>query len=249
MASDAPTGLLLLHAFPLDARMWEPQLAVLDGVETVAPDLPGFGRSWTDVPDVMTMRLAATSATSAIDAAGLDRVVVCGLSMGGYVALELWRRARERIAGLVFANTRSGADTPEGAANRRALAERLRTEGKDFFRDGPPGLLSEHAGEPLRERVRAIIADQPADAIAAASLGMAERPDSDADLPGIDVPTLVVSGSDDTLIPSAVTAQMADAIPEAEVAILEGAGHLSNLEDPDGFNRRLLGHLARCGLR
>ncbi len=242
-------GLLLLHAFPVDARMWEPQLAALSGAPTVAPDHPGFGRSSTDVPDVMTMELAAASALSAVEAAELDHVVVCGLSMGGYVALELWRRARDRVIGFVFANTRSGADTEEGAANRRALAERLRTQGKDFFVDGPPGLLSEHAPDALRTRVREMIADQPAEAIAAASLGMAERPNSDPDLPGIDVPTLVVTGSDDTLIPSAVTGQMAEAIPNAELATIEGAGHLSNLEDPDEFNRLLLAHLARCGLR
>jgi pimeloyl-ACP methyl ester carboxylesterase len=241
-------GLLLLHAFPLDARMWQPQLDVLGDVPAVAPNHPGFGGSG-EVPDVMTMELAARSALSAVDAAGLDRVVVCGLSMGGYVALELWRRARERIVGFVFADTRSGADTEEGAANRRALAERLRKEGKDFFRDGPPGLLSDHAPEALRMRVREIIADQPAQAIAAASLGMAERPDSDADLPGIDVPTLVVSGSADTLIATAVTAPMAEGIPNAELSIIEGAGHLSSMEDPETFNGLLLGHLARSGLR
>jgi pimeloyl-ACP methyl ester carboxylesterase len=174
---------------------------------------------------------------------------VCGLSMGGYVALELWRRARERIDGLVFANTRAGADSEEGAANRRALATRLRTEDRGFFADGPPGLLSDHASDELRARVRALIADQPAGAIAAASLGMAERPDSGPDLPGIDVPTLVVSGSDDTLIPPHVTAEMADVIPGAEFVAIDGAGHLSNLEQPDEFNRLLGSRLERAGLR
>jgi 3-oxoadipate enol-lactonase len=242
-------GLLLLHAFPLDARMWQPQLdAFAADVRVVAPDHPGFGGN-DRVPDVMTMELAARSAIQALDDAGVQRAVVCGLSMGGYVALELWRRAPERVDGFVFANTRAGADSEEGAANRRALADRLRTEDRAFFADGPPGLLSEHASDELRARVRALIADQPAAAIAAASLGMAERPDSGPDLPGIDVPTLVVSGSDDALIAPDVTAQMADVVPGAEFVAIERAGHLSNLEQPGAFNRLLGSQLERAGLR
>jgi 3-oxoadipate enol-lactonase len=243
-----PDAILLLHAFPLDAQMWRPQIEAF-GSDTaiLAPNHPGFGGA--AVPDVMTMELAARSAIAALDEAETDRAIVCGLSMGGYVALELWRRAPERVGGFVFANTRAGADSPEGAANRRALAERLRSEGKGFFADGPPGLLSPNASDDLRARVRAIIAEQPADAIAAASLGMAERPDSTPDLPGIDVPTLVVTGSEDSLIPPGVTSEMADAIPDAELAVIEGVGHLSNLEAPEEFTRLLDGHLERAGLR
>jgi 3-oxoadipate enol-lactonase len=241
-------GLLLLHAFPVDARMWQPQLEALDGVPIAAPNHPGFGGIGS-VPDVMTMELAAANALRALDDAVIDRAVVCGLSMGGYVALELWRRSRERVAGFVFADTRAGADTEEGAANRRALAARLRAEGKDFFADGPPGLLGEEASAETRAFVRSIIADQPAEAIGAASLGMAERPDSTPDLPGIDVPTLVITGSLDTLIPPAVTAEMAERIPGARLELLEGAGHLSNLERPEDFTRLLSEHLERAGLR
>jgi 3-oxoadipate enol-lactonase len=243
-----PDGLLLLHAFPVDARMWRPQLEALDGVPIAAPNHPGFGGSGP-VPDVMTMELAATNAVRALDETGIDRAVVCGLSMGGYVALELWRRSRDRVAGFVFADTRAGADTEEGAANRRALAARLLAEGKDFFADGPPGLLGENASAETRTFVRSIIADQPAEAIAAASLGMAARPDSNPELPGIDVPTLVISGTLDTLIPTPVTAEMAERIPSARLELLEGAGHLSNLERPEDFTRLLSEHLECAGLR
>ena len=240
-------GLLLLHAFPVDARMWRPQLDGLgDRLRVAAPNHPGFGGSG-DVPGVMTMELAAEHARRALDDAGIDRAVVCGLSMGGYVAFELWRRSRDRIGGLVLANTRSAADAPEGAANRRALAERLRAQGKGFFAEGPPGLLPEHASEDVRLRVREMIADQPAQAIAAASLGMAERPDSTPDLAGIDVPTLVITSTGDTLIPRDVSAPMADQIPGALIAVIDGAGHLSNLERPDEFTRLLDDHLTRCG--
>jgi pimeloyl-ACP methyl ester carboxylesterase len=237
------TGLLLVHAFPVDARMWGAQLG---GPRTIAPDLPGFGGTPAAEEGVMTMHRAADRCIEALDTAGLDRAVVCGLSMGGYVAFELWRRARERVAGLVLANTRAGADTPEGAAARRALAERLRSEGNVLV-DSPPPLLSEDPPSGMWDTVRGWIGDQPAEAIAAAALGMAERPDSAADLATIDLPTLVITSEGDTLIPAEVSAPMADQIPGARLAVLPRAGHLSNVEDPDGFSELLWDHVERCG--
>jgi 3-oxoadipate enol-lactonase len=232
-------GLLLLHAFPLDARMWEPQLSAFSGVlPVIAPHLPGFGGT-EPAGEVMTMGAAADRVLAELDRAGVDRALVCGLSMGGYVAFELWRRARRRFAGLVLANTRAEPDTEEGAANRRALAERLRKDGNGFLVEKPPPLLSDGAPQELWGYVRRLIADQPAEAIAAASLGMAERPDSRLDLPGIDVPTLVITSTDDTLIPPEVSAPMAEAIPGADLLVIQGAGHLSNLEQADTFSGAL----------
>lgn len=239
-------GVLLIHAFPLDARMWDPQLAALsDGVPVVAPHLPGFGGT-ASAGDVMSMASAADRCLEALDAAGLDRAVVCGLSMGGYVAFELWRRARERFAGLILANTRAGADTDEGAAGRRTLAERLLAEGNGFLVESPPPLLSQNASDELRRRVQELIAGQPAASIAAAALGMAGRPDSTPDLATIDVPTLVVTSDGDSLIPPSATSPMADQIPGAELAVIDGAGHLSNLEAAGAFDELLAHHLDRC---
>ncbi|MBI3648229.1 MAG: alpha/beta fold hydrolase [Actinobacteria bacterium] len=242
-------GLLLVHAFPLDARMWEPQLAAFDasGVAIVAPHLPGFGGTRAAPGGIMTMRSAAAVCLHEMDAAGLDRAVVCGLSMGGYVALELWRQAGERVVGLVLANTRAEADTRAAADRRRDLAGRLHREG-NVLAASPPPLLGAGAGEDLWDRVRGLIGDQSPDAIAAAALGIAGRPDSTPDLPGIHVPTLVITGSADTLILPEATAAMADQIPGAALAVIEGAGHLTNLEAPEEFNRLLEEHLARSGL-
>src|SRR5207253_2679693 len=114
----------------------------------------------------------------AMEDVGVERAVVCGLSMGGYVALALWRRHHDRVAGLLFANTRAGADDEAGKERRRALAERLRTEGSDFLVQSPGPLLSDGASEELWAAVRDDVGRQRADAIAAAALGMAERPDS-----------------------------------------------------------------------
>ncbi len=240
-------GLLLLHAWPIDARMWEPQTAALpDSLKVAAPDLPGFGDA-EPAGDITTMRAAAERALVAMREAGLDRAVVCGLSMGGYVAFEVWRRASDRVLGLVLANTRAVADPPEAAAARRTLAERLRAEG-NVVADEPPPLLSEGAPQELRERVHGWIREQTPNAIAAALLGMAERPDSTADLATIRVPTLVLTSTDDRMIAPEVSAEMAGLIPQARLETLEGVGHLSNLEAPEAFQAALLEHLAACGI-
>ena len=199
-------GLLLIHAFPLDARMWKPQVDAFGGdLRVVAPNLPGFGGSEAAGRDAMTMEHAAERCVEALNAAGVQRPVVVGLSMGGYVAFEVWRRHADRVAGLVFANTKAGADDDGGRERRRALAERLGAEGNGFLVDSPPPLLSEGAAEDLWATVKNWIAEQPAEAIAAASLGMAERPDSTPDLATITVPTLAISSSGDTLIPAEAT--------------------------------------------
>jgi 3-oxoadipate enol-lactonase len=240
-------GLLLLHAFPVDASMWESQIAEFQGdLHVVAPNFPGFGGSAG--MGVLRMSDAAEEAARAASTVGVDGVVVCGLSMGGYVALEFWRRYRDRVRGLVLANTRAGADDDAGKNRRRALADRLQSEGSQFLVNEPPPLLSAGAPAALWDRVKSIIAAQPATAIASASLGMAERPDSTGDLAGIDVPTLVLTSTGDTLIPPEATTPMADQIPGASLEVIEAAGHLSNLESPSEFNRALRTHLVRCGL-
>jgi 3-oxoadipate enol-lactonase len=239
-------GLLLLHAFPLDASMWEPQIAAFAGeLPVIAPNFPGFG---VMPPEgrVMTMGAAVAVAFQELVAEGVDRVVVVGLSMGGYVAFEFWRRHRDRVSGLVLANTKSGADDDAGKERRTALAARLEAEGNGFLAESPPPLLSDQADTLLWEKVKDVIRAQPAAGIAGASLGMAERPDSTPDLEGIDVPTLVITSTRDALIPPEATTPMAAQIPGAKLEIIEGAGHLSNLEAPEEFNGFLREHLVRC---
>jgi 3-oxoadipate enol-lactonase len=239
--------LLLIHAFPVDAEMWEPQTSALRGeVDVLAPSLPGFGGT-PPTGDVMTMDAAADAVIAELDRAGVDRAVVAGLSIGGYVAFSLWRRHRNRIAGLVLADTRAEPDDDAGRDRRRGMAEKARTQGSEAIAAEPPPLLSEGANPELWERVRSMIQRQTGEAIAAASLGMAERPDSRPILQEIDVPTTVIVGSADTLTPPPMSEALASAITEANLVILEGAGHLSNLEDPDGFTDALRALIARSG--
>jgi pimeloyl-ACP methyl ester carboxylesterase len=241
-------GILLLHAFPLDATMWEPQIDALRQVmPVIAPNAPGFGGAPLLTP-AMHMDAAADRAADEAANAGFTRVVLVGLSMGGYVALAFWRRHRDRVIGMVLANTKSGADDEAGKERRRALADRLRAEGNGFLVESPPPLLSAAASSELWDRVKGTIRAQPAEAIAAASLGMAERPDSTPDLAGIDVPTLVITSTGDTMIPPEATMPMAGQIAGARLEVIDGAGHLSNLQAPDRFNELLREHARASGL-
>ncbi|HZA27553.1 MAG TPA: alpha/beta fold hydrolase [Actinomycetota bacterium] len=241
------TTVLLIHAFPLDASMWDEQVAALRGEgEVLAPSLPGFGGTGP-VGDVLTMDAIADYLAEELDRAGAEQALVCGLSIGGYAAFSLWRRHQNRVAGLLLADTRAEADDEAGKERRRAVAEKARAEGSGPMAENPPPLLSERAEPALWERVKDVIRRQPGDAIAAASLGMAERPDSRPILPTINVPTTIVVGSADALTPPAMSEAMAEAIPDAELIVLEGAGHLSNMEDPERFLSALRKLAARVG--
>ncbi|HWC33136.1 MAG TPA: alpha/beta fold hydrolase [Actinomycetota bacterium] len=242
------TVLLLVHAFPVDASMWEPQITGLGGdLQVLAPSLPGFGGESPPPGAVLTMDAAADAMGEALDRAGVQSAVICGLSMGGYVAFSMWRRHRDRIDALVLADTRAEPDDDAGRERRRTVAETARTRGSAAIAENPPALLSDGADDALWDRVKGWIRAQPGEAIAAASLGMAERPDSRPILGEIDVPTTIVVGSADALTPPAMSESMAEAIPGAQLVVLDGAGHLSNLEDPEGFNAAIEGILDRVG--
>jgi 3-oxoadipate enol-lactonase len=241
------TTFLLIHAFPVDASMWDRQVAALrEEADVLAPSLPGFGGT-PPIGDVLTVDAMADFLAGEVEGAGTERAVVCGLSMGGYAAFSFWRRHRDRVAGLLLADTRAEADDEAGKERRRGVAERARTQGSGAIAENPGPLLSEGVDPALWDRVKDIIRRQPGEAIAAAALGMAERPDSRPILPTIDVPTTILVGSADTLTPPPMSEAMAEAIPNAELVVLEGAGHLSNLEDSEGFLSALRKLAARVG--
>lgn len=232
--------LLFLHGFPLHRRMWAPQLAALSPrAHCIAPDIRGFGESTPEPP--FTMDQYADDAIALLDTLGVsDPVVVCGLSMGGYIAFALWRRHSTRVRALILADTRATADTPEGRRNRAALIETARSQGSAAIaRLHGPTLLSERTLERNPETldvVRAMIAAQSSDAIIGASEAMLERPDSTPTLGTISVPTLVVVGANDGVTPPPVAETMQRAIPGSRLERLPLAGHLSNLERPAAFN-------------
>jgi pimeloyl-ACP methyl ester carboxylesterase len=225
--------------------MWRPQVDEFEReFRVVAPNLPGFGGT-EPVGPALRMDYCADVIAALLREQSLHPVTVCGLSMGGYVAMEIWRRHPDLVSGLVLANTKASPDDEAARERRRQLAQRLRKEGSGFLLENPPPLLSDHAPGELETFVKNIMAAQPPESIAAAALGMAGRADSTDLLPGIFVPTLVLSSEKDTLIPPDVTREMAEAIPNARFVMLTGAGHLSNLEAAEQFNEALHAHLLR----
>jgi pimeloyl-ACP methyl ester carboxylesterase len=246
-----PVGtLVLLHAFPLGARMWESQHSLADhGWRVVMPQFRGFDCAKSDGADAASVEDYAGDISDLLDTLPVDSVVVLGLSMGGYVAFELYRRAPHLFRALVLADTRADADTPEGRANRARMIEVAATGGAAAIADEMvPRLLGEatrRTNPAVEDRVRAmIVANQPS-AIQAALRSMMTRPDSVTLLPTIGVPTLVIVGEEDTLTPPALSVSMAAAIPNAELVRIPLAGHLSSLEQPQAFNGALLSFLAR----
>jgi pimeloyl-ACP methyl ester carboxylesterase len=198
------TPVLLLHAFPLDSRMWLPQVEALGGYQAIVPDLRGFGAARVLAGEITPMELLADDLAQLLDERSLERVVLCGLSMGGYVALAFARRHPGRLGGLVLCDTRATSDTEEARAGRLAMAERVLAEGVGFL---PEAMLPRLLGETTRQRrpelvqeVTDTILDQDPRGIAAAQRGMAARPDSSEVLGQIAVPTLVITGMQDELI-------------------------------------------------
>jgi 3-oxoadipate enol-lactonase len=232
VTGDGPP-VLFIHGFPLDRTLWRPVARTLTGWRRIAPDLRGFGLS--EAPETgYTMGEYADDLAALLDVVGAKQVVVCGLSMGGYVAFELYRRHADRVRALVLANTRAGADSADGRAGRDAMIARIRRDGPAFLADAMlPRLLAPTSLQTEPEvvrRVRAMVSAQRADGLVGALTAMRDRADSTALLPTITVPTLVVAGSDDQLIPATEARAMAEAIPNAHFATIPGAGHLAPIE-------------------
>jgi 3-oxoadipate enol-lactonase len=240
-SGDGP-ALLLLHAFPLDASQWDAQVAALSGrYRCLRPDFWGCGTS--PAPSgAVSLDSYALDVLRELDGLGVDRFSVCGGSMGGYAAFALLRLARARLRSLVLANTRATADSEDGRAGRRAMAEEVGAGGVEAIVEPMTARMlcsrcrdEVHIADPVRGRIRRCT---PAGAVAALT-AMAERPDSTDLLGGIDVPTLVVCGTEDVIIPVEEARALAAAIPGAALEEFGGDAHLTNLEQPARFSQVL----------
>jgi pimeloyl-ACP methyl ester carboxylesterase len=247
--SGAGTPLVLLHAFPLDGRMWAPQVEALAGTyQVIVPDLRGFGAARDQAVEEAGMDLLADDLLRLLDDRGLDRVVLGGLSLGGYVALAFLRRHADRVSGLVLLDTKASADGDQARADRLKMAERVLAEGNDFV---PEVMLPKLLGQTSREhrpevveKVTALIREQTPRAIAGAQRGMAARAATTDVLATIKVPTLVVTGEEDVVTGPEIGRDLAAGIPGARFLLVEEAGHLVNLEQPEIVNEALLDFLA-----
>lgn len=236
---DGP-ALLLVHGFPLDHGLWAHQVAALARWRRIAPDLRGAGVS--DAPDGgYSMTAYADDLARLLDRLHIERAVVAGLSMGGYIAFEMLRRHGARVMGLILVDTRAEADSVEARKGREDMIEIARTQGAAAVAERMvPRLLgrSTQQTQPhVVEQVKTMVGRTPVPGIVGALSAMRDRPDSTPLLPTIDVPTLVVVGAEDETTPPPAARAMASAIPSAAMTIIPGAGHLSPLEAPTAVTR------------
>jgi 3-oxoadipate enol-lactonase len=232
---------IFLHAFPLNRGMWSDLMVALlneQRFRLVALDWRGFGESEINT-DRSTMELLADDVAGLMDALGMPQAVLCGLSMGGYAAFAFLRKYPERVRGLILADTRPGADSEEGKANREKVARLAEEQGTGAIADLQiPNLLADDTRQhhpDVEAHVRQMINAATSAGIAAASRGMAMRTDSTDLLARISCPTLVLVGEHDGLTPPTVARDYATRIPGAQFAVISQAGHLSNLEQPVTF--------------
>ncbi|HKE00427.1 MAG TPA: alpha/beta hydrolase [Planctomycetota bacterium] len=240
-------AILLLHAFPFSKEMWTAQLDDLARDHlVVAPDFPGFGGTPPLLENETTVARYAESAESVASsiAPGADWVVA-GLSMGGYVAFEVIRRARLRLRGLVLADTRAEADTPAVRASRVALASQVKTRGAAAVVEAQiDKMITAQCPPDVRRRVEGWMGSAGREGLLGAIHALLERPDSTPTLSRIDVPTLAIGGEEDPITPTADMERMTAAIRGARLARVPSTAHLSNVESPARFLAELRVFLA-----
>lgn len=240
---------VLIHGFPLDHSMWDAQIEALGArYRAIAPDLRGFGQS-DFTPGTVTMADMADDVAGLLDELSIaGPVVICGLSMGGYVAFQFRERHAARVRAMVLCDTRAAPDTPEAARGRLDTARRVLLEGPAFLADSMlPRLLAPAtlSGRPeLCEAIRAAIQRTHPQGIAAAARGMAARPDMTPSLAQIACPALLVVGSEDAISTVAEMRTIAAAMPRASLVEVPGAGHMSPMEQPGAVNAAILDFLA-----
>ncbi len=240
MASLNPV-VLFIHGHPLDRRMWQPQLeAVLEaGWTPITPNLPGFGCA--PMLHDTTMDAYAEHLRQILMTIDAENAVIVGLSMGGYVAFRLMEQYPELVRALVLADTRATPDTPEQAQARVEVAAKVEAEGyTNAVDDMIDKYMHTAAPESARASLRQMILDNSWQGAAAASRAMSTRPDSRPLLPKIRVPTMIIVGEHDTITPANLSQAMLESIEEAHLERIPNAGHISNMENPEAFNRALI---------
>jgi 3-oxoadipate enol-lactonase len=235
---------VLIHGFPFNRHMWKPQVGELKQHHYVVTyDIRGFGES--DAGDGQySVEYFVDDLISLLDHLRIPRAVAAGLSMGGYIALRAIERHPDRFRGLILADTRSEPDTNEGKVKRAEQARSLKKEGMKKFADSfLPGVFDPETPNKRPEVVRMVrtMIESASPAAAAGTLiALAARTDTTPALYNINVPSLILVGRHDSITPPAAASAMKGKMREAELQIISGAGHLSNLENPEEFNRHIL---------
>ncbi len=234
-----PKGLtvVLLHAFPMSGAMWEPQLEALKSFRVLIPDLRGFGGTPLAAP--WLIEHAAADVLESFE----GKAVFVGLSMGGYIALQIAAAAPERLAGLVLCDTRAEPDANENKLKRAAAIDFVRKNGVEAFLG--PFLKDAVANPKTLDFLKGVAVKSSPEAVMAALAALAARPDAVPGLSKITIPTAVIVGAQDKITPLPLSEAMRSRIPGAELHIIPDAGHFSNAENPSAFNERLVSFLNR----
>ena len=236
---------VLLHAFPLSRKMWQPQIEALSaaGFHVILPDLRGFGENH-NFADINTMEDLAKDVCELMVNLKIERAIIGGLSMGGYVTFNFYRLFPEKFAGLLLFDTNSAADTEEKREARFDLIDEIEKSGAQALIDGMlPNLISDWTKEnnpDLVAKLKAMFAETNPQAAIAALRGMAERQDHSNILKDINVPTLLIFGEHDKITNLEIGEKMHAKIPDAALTKIKNAGHYSNLEQPEAFNDALV---------
>lgn len=247
--------LVFVHGFPHDRSLWSQQrIALASRARCIALDLPGFGESET-MADA-SIDGYADVVIGLLDHLGVERATICGLSMGGYVALGCWRRHASRVSGLILCDTKAGADTDEAKAKRNDAIAQVEQHGVPALAanqiTGMLGKRTRESNPSLVQWMRAMMDRQPADGVVAALRALRDRPDATPLLPTITVPTLILVGEDDAITPPAESKRLLDALPEAaraQLDIIAGAGHASCVERPAAVTHAIADYLAARSAR
>jgi len=243
---------VLLHGFPLSSEIWGRQRESLAAhYRVITPDLRGHGRS-PATADGYEMESLAGDVLALLDSLRIERAVLMGHSMGGYVTLAAWRLAPERFSALGLICSHAGADTAEGRQGRMVLAEKVAAQGSLVAADAMlPKLFApgRAAGDPIWEQVRKLMLNTAPAGIIGSLHGMAARPDSNSLLPSIGVPVLVVAGDNDQIIPLAKAEALAAATSKATLKVIANAGHMTMLEQPAATTAAVDEFLQAAGFR
>lgn len=240
---------IFIHGFPFNKTMWAGQIDLLkDNYRPIAYDVRGHGNSEAGAAD-FSIDLFADDLLALMDGLKIQKAVVCGLSMGGYIALNAIQRQPNRFAGLILTDTQCGADTPEGRDKRMKTIAFIQRNGLEVYAEeslknlvAPASFQSQQGSVKF---IRETILSTPAEVVCRTLQALADRRESCSALPMIRIPVSVIVGKEDKLTPPQVAQKMDDAIPDSKLFVIEKAGHLTNLEAPEVFNNHLLKFLER----
>lgn len=235
--------IVFLHGFPFDKTMWRKQLDDLKSTHRViAYDLRGFGKS-PDEGTALSMDLFGDDLIKFLDHLNIEKAIICGLSMGGYIALNVMQRFPERFEGLVLCDTQCIADSAEAKAKRMAAIEDIKENGtKEFVENFLKGVFYEDSftsKKEVVEELKNVISSNSPEVLSRGLKALANRSETCSTLEQISIPTLIICGKEDALTPPAQAEMMHQKIKGSTLRIIENAGHVSNLEQPEVFNKYL----------